>query len=140
MRLAVPIRHPKRLDTLLLNKGAEIDQHSIDHLREIGIRDMWIEIPDLSFLAGYVSPTMQASCAATATALSGVFDTVRTEATGKIDFYPVRRAVTDLLESITSNPMAALFISDLGMDNEALRHADVVKQRAHSQRRNFSRL
>ena len=126
MILAVPIRHPKRLDTLLLNKGAKIDQHAITHLREIGIRDLWIEVPELGFLAGYVSPVMQASCAATATALSGVFDSVRAEATGKIDFYPVRRAVSDLLESISSNPMAALFISDLGMDDEGLRHAGNV--------------
>ncbi len=126
MTLAVPIRHPKRFDTLLLNKGAKIDEHAIEHLREIGIRDLWIEIPELGFLAGYVSPAMQASCVATASALDNVFGVVRTEAIGKIDFFPVRRAVSDLLESITSNPMAALYISDLGMDDEALQHAGNV--------------
>ena len=126
MTLAVPIRHPKRIDTLLLNKGAKIDGPAIEHLREIGIRELWIEIPELGFLAGYVSPAVQASCAATATALDGVFSTVRTEAMGKIDFFPVRRAVSDLLESITSNPMAALYISELGMDDEALQHAGNV--------------
>lgn len=126
MTLAVPIRHPKRLDTLLLNKGAKIDEYAIEHLREIGIHDLWIEIPELGFLAGYVNPAMQASCVATASALDDVFSVVRSDASGKIDFFPVRRAVSDLLESITSNPMAALYISDLGMDDETLQHAGNV--------------
>lgn len=126
MVLAMPIRHPRIPDALLLNAGAAVDEPAIQHLREIGIPEMWIRVPELEYLSGFVSTAMQASCAQAAAALSGVFEYVRKDLGGRVDFYPVRRAVCDLLEEIVATPTAALYINDVILDDQALRHAGNV--------------
>lgn len=124
MSLAMPIHHPKRPEILLLNTGASLDSFSITHLRELGISDLWINYPGLEYLAQYVSPVMREACVETTRKLAGVFEHVRHDAHARLEFQPVRRAVVDMVESMVSQPMAALYINEVSQtDQPALRRA-----------------
>lgn len=124
MTLSMPIHHPKRPDMLLLNTGASLDSFALGHLRELGISDIWINYPGLEYLAQYVSPAMREACVETTRKLADVFEHVRHDAHARLEFQPVRRAVADMVESMVSQPMAALYINEVSQtDQPALRRA-----------------
>ena len=56
MALALPARHPKRREQVLLREGYEVAGHDVRRLREVGLTSLWIKYPGLEFLRRYINP------------------------------------------------------------------------------------
>lgn len=126
MVLALPVAHPRRPDTVLLRAGVALDDTHAQRLRELGVRDIWIQYPRLEFLADYVAPGVHEACAQLASELNSGFERFRGDAHANLDFGVFRRALAGLMEQLASNPKAALFIQETGLDDPLLRRASTV--------------
>lgn len=127
MVLAMPILHPRCPEVVLLREGVALDAMCIERLQEIKPPDLWIKFPSLEFLAEYVSPHVFRACAQITHRIGHAFDAVSRDSGAKLDYHSYRRAVGDLLERLSEEPKAGLFIKEIA-DNgvPALRHASNV--------------
>lgn len=123
MVLALPVRHPRRIGTVLLRAGVELDERHIARLHELGVRDLWIQVPGLETLADYVSPAVHEACAEMARDLHEGFERVRADTHTSFEFALYRRAVVGVLERLAACPTAALLVHETGADDPILRNA-----------------
>lgn len=127
MVLAMPVTHPTRKGAVLLRAGAELDEHCIPRLAELGVREVWIRYPGLEDLVRFVDPRIIESYEALTSSAGALLDSALVQSRVEIDYYSYRRAVLSVLEEITRNPKAGLFVSQLaGADQPYARHAGNV--------------
>ncbi|MBM4107427.1 MAG: HD domain-containing protein [Phycisphaerae bacterium] len=126
MMLALPVRHPRRLDTVLLRAGVELAGVHVKRLGELGVRDLWIRVPGLERLAEYVNPGVHEACANMARDLHQGFERVRADTHTSFEFAVFRRAVVGVLERLAASPKAALLIQESGGADPLLRNASTV--------------
>lgn len=127
MTLALPVFHPKRHDTVLLNSGFRLDARTIERLRELALREVWVRYPGMDFVAEYISPAVIEAHAQLTWQIGQAFDTVSRSAQTSLDYAAYRRAVSGLLEKLLENPRSAVFIQELAdRDRPMLRHGSSV--------------
>jgi HD-GYP domain-containing protein (c-di-GMP phosphodiesterase class II) len=127
MVLAMPILHPRRPDTVLLNDGIELDGRSIDRLAEIHLRDLWIRMPGMEFLCEYYCPEVFRAQASLTAKIGGALDMAREGSHARFEFSEYRSAVMTLVDRLILFPRSALFMQELAdRDQPALRHAASV--------------
>lgn len=128
MRLALPVRHPEQPDHLLLRVGYELEQKTIDRMKDLGLRCLWIDYPNLSAVDRYVSDEILSQQGKVVTQIGQTFDDMQRGATAKIRYDHYCKAISNLVDSLLCNPRAAVFIgelADLG-GNELMRHSSAT--------------
>ncbi|MDX2016702.1 MAG: HD domain-containing protein [Planctomycetota bacterium] len=114
-------------DAALLNSGVELDERTIDRLREMGVGSVWVRYPSLEGLAKFADEGVFRACAQVASALSTALDPASARATARLEFGAYKRAIGSLLRKLHKAPHAAVF---LGQMNDArtpmARHAGNV--------------
>lgn len=124
MILGLPLYHPLRPGTILLRAGVALDGHTINRLREMRLREVWIRYPSLDFIAEYVNPGVIGAAQEVAEKISTAFDQILADAAAKLSFFSYRDAIGALLEKFAEVPKAALLLHEIvGSDMPFLRHA-----------------
>ncbi|MFG0285410.1 MAG: HD-GYP domain-containing protein [Phycisphaerales bacterium JB039] len=128
MRLALPIYHPRRPGTVLLKADIALEQRVIDRLREIELRELWIQYPGMDFIAETVCPEIFASHARLAGTVADAFEEIAIAGHASLDWAAYRRAIAGLLDNLIRRPRAALFVQELLGDASSpiARHATNV--------------
>lgn len=113
MELAMPITHPASPGTILLRAGFKLDQKTIDRLRTLHAREVWIAYPGMEFVAEQINPAIIAAGQRLSAAIGEAFGEVMPEGHARLDYAPYRRAVGELAERLLDSPKAATLIIDL---------------------------
>lgn len=113
MELSLPVTHPSRPDTTLLRAGFVLDAHSIDRLKELGMRNVWIRYPGLEFVCQHISPAIVDAGQRLTAAISETFEASMTHVGAKMDYARYRAAVGHLMDKLASRSKAGLFVVDL---------------------------
>lgn len=124
MTLALPVYHPRRHDTTLLNAGVALDEHSVGRLQEIGLTEVWITYPGIEFIRGYVSPSVIEAQASMTHRVREVLDSVAQGQHARLEYLEYRAAISSLVTELAASPRAMVFIQEMvNRDQPALRHA-----------------
>jgi HD-GYP domain-containing protein (c-di-GMP phosphodiesterase class II) len=124
MSLAIPVYHPARPASVLLNEGVRLDDRMVARMRELGVRQLWIRYPGMEFLAEFVSPHVIRAQAETVASIREVLDAVERSAHARLEYLDYRAAISGLLARLAEHPRATLYIQEMvEHDQPALRHA-----------------
>ncbi|MCA9283217.1 MAG: HD domain-containing protein [Phycisphaeraceae bacterium] len=127
MVLATPVHHPERPDTVLLNQGFVLDQPALDRLGALNHPSLWIEYPELDFIAPYINHEIANARGNVTRLLKESFAHLNEEVAAELDYSPYRATVDALIHSLLDNPRAALSIQDLcETDDRLARHSSAV--------------
>ncbi len=127
MVLGMPVYHPRRPGTVLLQSGVTLTSAVISRLGEMGVHTMWIRYPGLDFLTEYVNPAVMDAAQHVSGRIAEAFDGVLADTHARLDFGAYRNSISALLETIAENPRACLLVDELVDSGEpALRHATTV--------------
>lgn len=127
MVLALPVHHPHRNKSILLQAGLVLDDALADRLGQLRLREIWIKFPGTEVISKYLNPALFEARAKLAGRITDAFEQAGEPCQTKLDFAPYRSAVTSLLETILSDTRSALFIEEILAHGEpTLRHASNV--------------
>lgn len=118
MTLALPVMNPRLPGHQLLHIGYELTPTVIEKLDEMRVRTLWVDYPSLSFLSKYIDPNAMQLRTHIVTQIQDTFETLQQTSAAKLNYDTYTHAITDLIDSVVSNPEAALFVGDL-CDQEA---------------------
>jgi hypothetical protein len=113
MVLARAVPNPASPRAILLREGVRLEQPVIHKLGEMKVRELWIRFPGLEELAECVNEEFEEACRDVCANLSATFRSTVGRSDADIDFGSYRRAVVGMLESLVSNPKAAVFLDAL---------------------------
>ncbi|MEM9021540.1 MAG: HD domain-containing phosphohydrolase [Planctomycetota bacterium] len=113
MTLALPVMNPRLPGHQLLNIGYELTPAVIEKLDEMRVRTLWVDYPRLSFLGKYVDPATVQIRANVVTQMQDTFETLQQSSAAKLNYDSYTSTITNLVDSVVSNPEAALFLGDL---------------------------
>ncbi|MEL7474117.1 MAG: HD domain-containing phosphohydrolase, partial [Planctomycetota bacterium] len=120
MVLALPIYHPNQPARALLRSGVTLEARTILRLRENGVRIVYVRYPGLELLDSFIDPKLIEERAGLTQAITAGFEEVARTAVAPRDFDQYRRRVAALLERITNNRRAALFVDELAEASDPL--------------------
>ncbi len=127
MVLALPVYHPRRHDTMLLKAGIPLDARSIGRLREIRLRDLWINYPGVEFAREYICPAAFEAQASLTWQVGRALEAVSRGAYAQLEYGAYRSAISGVMGHLLSNPATAIFIQELvGREEPMLRHSSNV--------------
>jgi HD-GYP domain-containing protein (c-di-GMP phosphodiesterase class II) len=127
MTLALPVFHPLRHETALLADGMELDERSIRRLREIKVREVWIEYPEAAFVSRYINPSVIVEQARMTQTIAEAFTNVARHADAPLEYATYRAVIGSLLNKLVARPSAAVFLQELvDRDEPALQHASTT--------------
>ncbi len=126
MRLATPILHPQRGNTLL-NVGFELTESLVRKLQELEVHECWIEYPGTEEIARYISPAIMQRRGQLVQHMAGLLEQAQRKNTTRLDFTPYQHTIRDLIEEIALDQTAGTLILELGGTRRCeLRHAAEV--------------
>ena len=127
MRLAIPVFHPIVPGQVLLRAGYELEARSLKRLRDLGVRTLWVAIPELAFLTTRTSPEVIRHQAAVVGHVSKLFDSFRDNVDAELEYTAYAGAVTGLIDAFEADPSAAIMIDRIARaSDEELEHASTV--------------
>jgi len=128
MKLALPVLHKERPDTMLLRAGFELDDRALTRLRDMQLPELWIEYPSLSFIEKHISPQIVGARGQLQRVLATLFDRLNRDASAQLEYPEYKRTIHDLVQKLLDEPDAAFFITEMSNGNKPLmRHsADVA--------------
>eukprot|EP00752_Nemacystus_decipiens_P014067 g12503.t1 len=129
MTLALPVMNPRLPGHELLHIGYELTPAVIEKLDEMRVRTLWVDYPSLSFLGKFVDPKAMALRASVVSQMQDTFETLQESSSAKLNYDAYTHTITDLVDTVMSNPEAALFIGDLceqDTDDELMRSGSSV--------------
>lgn len=124
MVLAMPVTLPQRPGMVLLRTGVTLDESIILRLAQMHVGALWIRYPGLDDLCRYVNPGVLDSYDRLTTEVSVALDAAMTGSSARLDYTSYKAAVMSVLERLTDNPSANVFLSELaGGDRPLVRHS-----------------
>ena len=129
MTLALPVMNPRLPGHQLLHIGYELTPAVIEKLDEMRVRTLWVDYPSLSFLAKYIDPDAIAVRSAVVAQMQDTFEALQQTSAAKLHYDAYTDTISDLVDTVLSNPEAALFIGDLceqDTDDELMRSGSSV--------------
>lgn len=127
MVLALPVHHPCRYASVLLQAGLQLDDTIVHRLGELGLREVWIRYPGTEVLSKYISPQLFEARAKLAGRVGDAFKDAGQKCNARLDFGPYRAAVSSLLETILADGRTTVFMEEILAHGEpTLRHASNV--------------
>jgi len=113
MTLALPIMNPRLPGHELLHVGYELTPAVIEKLDEMRVRVLWVDYPSLSFLSRFVNRESLSLQAEVVNQIQHTFEALQHTSAAKLNYDSYTTTIGSLVDSVISNPDAALFIGDL---------------------------
>lgn len=113
MEIALPITHPKSPETVLLRSGFVLDRKTINRLRQLHARDVWIRYPGLDFVSEQICPEIIQAGRRLSAAIGRAFGEVITQGQADLEYVPYRRAINELMTRLIESPRAGTLVVDL---------------------------
>lgn len=113
MTLALPVMNPRLPGHQLLHIGYELTPAVIEKLDEMRVRTLWVDYPNLSFLGKYVDAKTVTLRANVVSQMQDTFESLQQTSAAKLNYDAYTSTITSLVDSVVSNPEAALFVGDL---------------------------
>ena len=128
MTLALPIRHPRRMNQTLLKVGYRLTHRTLERLSDIGVHCFWVRYPGLDFVSDFVQEEILHSQYRVVQEITDAFEGLQKDATAKLPYRAYRDAIGDLINQLICNPKAAVFLDDLlyGEADDLVRHSSAV--------------
>lgn len=127
MVLAQSIPHPTLPTSMLLRRGAALDDACIPRLAQLGVREVWIGYPGLEAIAKFCDPRVSAASREITAQTAAIIDSAMLQTRVELDYVAYRRTMMGLIGAVMSNPAAGLFVSAIaGGDQALLRHSGNV--------------
>lgn len=114
MELAMPVRHPRAVNQVLLKVGYVLEPNSVQRLLDLGVRLVWVRYPSLNFLEKYVSQEVVQAQGGLIQDIAQTFEIAQRQANAKMNYERYTNSIGRLVAGLVSNPQAALFLGDLG--------------------------
>jgi len=124
MTLALPIMNPRLPGHELLHLGYELTPAVIEKLDEMSVRVLWVDYPSLSFLKRFIDQDVIAQRATVVNQIQDTFETLQRASAAKLNYDAYTDTIGGLVQTVISNPEAALFVGDL---NEQPRGDELMK-------------
>jgi len=129
MSLALPVMNPKLPGHELLKAGYELTPAILEKLEDLSVRTLWVDYPSLSFLEKFIDRDAMEKQLHVVSQIKDTFETLQGESNAKLDFDTYTQNIGALVETVMSNPGAAIFVGDLCQhdDNQQMmRHSSTV--------------
>jgi HD-GYP domain-containing protein (c-di-GMP phosphodiesterase class II) len=124
MVVATDVRHPRHANIILLRPGAVLDDQSIAHLRELRVRDLWIQYPSIEEIGATYSAEVSLASREITSRLGKVMDDFITDRHAKLDYNVFRDAISAMLDALAASPKAAIYVMESAdMASPHVRHA-----------------
>lgn len=124
MSLALPLTHPEQPQRVLLARGFVLESRAVVRLQELGIRDIWVDYPGLESINEYINPLVFETRAALTQRVNVMLRQFEHDRHAKIGIAEYRAVLQDLVNLLTQDPVAAVYLDDLQQhDNPLLRHS-----------------
>ncbi len=126
MRLAAEVLHPTR-GNVLLRWGFKLQKSIIEKLRELRIREVWVQYPGTDEIREFISPSILRKRGEVVTMVAELFDQVHRNAHVQLQFDEFHRVFRELVEAILADPTASAYIIEMGgYARNELRHSAEV--------------
>jgi HD-GYP domain-containing protein (c-di-GMP phosphodiesterase class II) len=127
MILAVPVAHPKARGQVLLKQAFMVDTNALRRLKQLGVRDIWIQYPNLEFINTFINPHIFDCQAKVHGQIALAFDIAATGNCAKLDYAEYKNSIRALLDKLIDDPKAAIFVQEMASINDSLlRHSSTV--------------
>lgn len=127
MILALPVAHPKSRGQVLLKQTFKVDKNALRRLKQLGVRDIWIQYPNLEFINTYINPHIFDCQARVHSQIAVAFDTAATGNCAKLDYAEYKNTIRSLLDKLIDDPKAAILVQEMAsIDDALLRHSSSV--------------
>ena len=113
MTLALPVMNPRLPGHELLHVGYELTPAVIEKLDEMHVRVLWVEYPSLSFLKRFVDQEVISQRTTVVSQIQETFESLQQTSAAKLNYDAYTDTISGLVNTVISNPDAALFIGDL---------------------------
>ncbi len=113
MRLALPVRQPRAPQQILLRANYELTQSTIARLPEMGVRSIWVQYPGMAFVEKFLPTEVLESQGEVVQEIGACFEAAQKQATAKLNYNSYTSAISKLVNSLVSNPQAAMYLQDL---------------------------
>jgi HD-GYP domain-containing protein (c-di-GMP phosphodiesterase class II) len=126
MKLALPILNPRH-GNLLLKAGYVLDERIVSKLKEIEVREFWIDMPGSELIKQFVSPVVMETQGRIISELAEVFESAQERSPVRMNFGQYRRLLRGLIEELATDSSAAAYIAEMGGSaGSELRHSAEV--------------
>lgn len=123
MKLAMPVRHPRAYDNVLLQAGYELTADNIARLKDMGIERAWVQYPGLDFVDRQVNQRVLERQRALVPHVRKAFAAAQKQALASMDLDEYTRAVSQLVEELLAHRACALFMYEMvGTDQPLMSH------------------
>lgn len=127
MPLALSVYHPAQPGHILLRPHYALTENDVKLLRELRIHTIWVIYPQFKFLERYVDEKAQMAQQSALSQLGEMVEELQKESTAKLPYQLYCKSVGELIDSLASNPKAAIFMGDLSQGgDELMRHSSTV--------------
>ncbi|MCB9838649.1 MAG: HD domain-containing protein [Phycisphaeraceae bacterium] len=127
MILAMPVSHPKSRGQVLLKQSFPVDESALRRLRQLGVRDIWIQYPNLDFINTFINPHIFDCQAKVHGQIALAFDMAASGQHAKLDYEEYKNSIRALLDKLIDDPKAAIFVQEMAsVDDSLLRHSSTV--------------
>jgi len=115
MRLALPVKHPKHANQVLLKMNYALTPGAIKRMVDLGIRQVWVRYPSLDFIDKYISTDLLEAQEQMAAKAREVFERLQSQANARVHYNDYCNAVGNMVGSLTAHPNAGLFMGDMSV-------------------------
>ena len=128
MMLALPVRHPRDLNNILLKVGYPLNKKTISRLEELGVSNVWIRYPSLEILAKFFNEEIINSQIRVVNQITDAFANLQTQVNAKVPYNDYRKSIRTLIHQLVRNPRAAMFLGDVAETkrNGLISHSSAV--------------
>lgn len=113
MTLALPVRHPRDLNNILLKVGYPLTQSTIARLDDLGVSNVWIRYPSLEILAKFFNEEIINSQIRVVNQITTAFANLQSQVNAKVPYNDYRKSIRTLIHQLVRNPRAAMFLGDV---------------------------
>jgi HD-GYP domain-containing protein (c-di-GMP phosphodiesterase class II) len=123
MVLALPVYNPVAHGTVLLKRGYVLSQPTIDRLKELRLREVWVHYPGLEAVDRYIDPQLMQEKAELAEQIRGAFSAAERRSVAKIDFNAYISKVGNMINNLLANPALAVYTGgEMSSDQPLMDH------------------
>ena len=127
MKLAMPVLHRQRRDCVLLKADFVLDGATVRRLQAMGQKEIWIQYPGLESIRQFINPAVIEARAELADHVVKVVDAFQRGTAPRLDWRGYRDVIGRLVDTLVTDPAAALFIGGLAeTDPPLMRHSSNV--------------
>jgi len=113
MRLALPVKHPKHANQVLLKMNYALTPGAIKRMVQLGIRQVWVRYPEMEFIEKYVETDLLEAQQQMAEQIQDVFGKLQRNANARVHYGDYCRCIGGVIGQLTAHPKAAVYMGDM---------------------------